>query len=171
MAMDITKGSTRVFIDPKRCIANAKCTTAAPGVYALDEETGVAVIENPDDATVEQLFAGARACPTQAIIIEQFGRRVYPVILTPMFGESERRSGARRRVARQPEDLRRALHANRYSGVGNRRQYRCGGSSEGRVVEIFPRTTRRAHDGRLHSPSGPVRSTRLRSAWHTCRVP
>jgi ferredoxin len=96
MAMDITKGATRVYIDPKRCIANAKCTTAAPGVYSLDEETGVAVIENPDDATVEQLFAGARACPTQAIIIEQFGRRVYPTILTPMFGasrEDEERDG------------------------------------------------------------------------------
>jgi ferredoxin len=89
MAMDVTKRSTRVYIDPRRCIANAKCTTAAPGVYALDEETGVAVIENPDDATVEQLFAGARACPTQAIIVEQFGRRVYPTILTPMFGAAK----------------------------------------------------------------------------------
>jgi ferredoxin len=87
MSMDITKGATRVYIDPKRCIANAKCTTAAPGVYVLDEETGVAVIENADDATIEQLFAGARACPTQAIIIEQFGRRIFPQILTPMFGE------------------------------------------------------------------------------------
>ena len=86
--MDITKGSTRVYIDPNRCIANAKCTTAAPGIYVLDQETGVAVIENVDEATVEQLFAGARACPTQAIIIEQFGRRVYPRILTPMFGEA-----------------------------------------------------------------------------------
>ena len=87
MAMEITKGSTRVHIDPNRCIANAKCTTAAPGIYVLDEETGVAVIENADDATLEQLFAGARACPTQAIIIEQFGRRVFPQILTPMFGD------------------------------------------------------------------------------------
>ncbi len=86
--MDITKGSTRVYIDPNRCIANAKCTTAAPGIYVVDEETGVAVIENANEATVEQLFAGARACPTQAIIIEQFGRRVYPRILTPMFGEA-----------------------------------------------------------------------------------
>jgi ferredoxin len=86
MAMDITKGTTRVYIDPNRCIANAKCTTAAPGVYVLDEETGVAVIAD-SDATIEQLFAGARACPTQAIIIEQLGRRVYPTILTPMFGE------------------------------------------------------------------------------------
>lgn len=87
MSMEYVRGSTRVTIDPKRCIANAKCTTAAPGIYVLDEETGVAVIENADDATFEQLFAGARACPTQAIIIEQFGRRVYPQILTPMWGE------------------------------------------------------------------------------------
>lgn len=86
MSMDVTKGPTRVYIDPARCIANAKCTTTAPGVYVLDEETGVAVIENPDEATIEQLWAGARACPTQAIIIEQFGRRVFPKILTPMFG-------------------------------------------------------------------------------------
>jgi ferredoxin len=102
MATDITKGPTRVFIDPKRCIANAKCTTAAPGVYTLDEETGVATIENPDEATVEQLFAGARACPTQAIIIEQFGRRVYPTILTPMFGAAK--DDADGKVDQTPDD-------------------------------------------------------------------
>ncbi len=81
------KRGLEVIIDPNRCIANAKCTTAAPGIFVLDEETGVAVIGNADDATFEQLFAGARACPTQAIIIEQYGRRMYPQILTPMFGE------------------------------------------------------------------------------------
>lgn len=90
MSMDVTKGPTRVYVDPNRCIANAKCTTAAPGIYVLDEETGVAVIENAEDATIEQLFAGARACPTQAIIIEQMGRRVYPTILATMFGEGHR---------------------------------------------------------------------------------
>lgn len=76
-----------VKIDPRRCIANAKCTTAAPGIYVLDEETGVAVLENEDAASIQQLFAGARACPTQAISIEQYGRRVFPQILTPMFGD------------------------------------------------------------------------------------
>ena len=81
------KRGLHVYVDPKRCIANGKCTTAAPGIYVLDEETGVATIENEDEATVEQLFAGARACPTQAIIIEQYGRRVFPRILTPMFGD------------------------------------------------------------------------------------
>ncbi len=83
------KRGLRVFIDPKRCIANGKCTTAAPGIYVLDEETGIAVLENEEEATVEQLFAGARACPTQAIIIEQYGRRVFPLILPPMFGETK----------------------------------------------------------------------------------
>ncbi len=87
MSTDPKKRGLRVHVDPKRCIANGKCTTAAPGIYVLDEETGIAVLENEDEASVEQLFAGARACPTQAIIIEQFGRRVFPRILPPMFGE------------------------------------------------------------------------------------
>ena len=84
---DPRKRGLQVRIDPRRCIANAKCTVAAPGIYVLDEETGVAVLENEEAATIEQLFAGARACPTQAIIIEQYGRRVFPQILTPMFGD------------------------------------------------------------------------------------
>jgi ferredoxin len=88
MTSSNSKRGLQVRIDPKRCIANAKCTTAAPGIYVLDEETGVAVLEDFDGATVEQLFAGARACPTQAIIIEQYGRRVFPQILAPMFGET-----------------------------------------------------------------------------------
>ena len=87
MSTDPRKRGLRVRIDPKRCIANGKCTTAAPGIYVLDEETGIAVLENEDEATAEQLFAGARACPTQAIIVEQYGRRVFPQVLPPMFGE------------------------------------------------------------------------------------
>jgi ferredoxin len=81
------KTGLTVTIDPRRCIANAKCTTAAPGIYVLDEETGVAVLEDFEGATVQQLFAGARACPTQAIKIEQFGRRMYPQIQPAMFGD------------------------------------------------------------------------------------
>ena len=84
---DPRKNGLNVIIDAKRCIANGKCAVAAPGIYVLDEETGIAVFENEDQATVEQLFAGARACPTQAIIIEQFGKRVFPRILTPMWGD------------------------------------------------------------------------------------
>jgi ferredoxin len=86
---DPRKRGLTVEIDPARCIANAKCTVAAPGTYILDEETGVAVLADEESATLEQLFAGARACPTQAIVISQLGRRVFPQILTPMFGEPE----------------------------------------------------------------------------------
>ncbi|MBX3072170.1 MAG: ferredoxin [Thermomicrobiales bacterium] len=82
------KRGLEVIIDPNRCIANAKCTTVSPGVFVLDDETGIAVLAD-EQATVEQIFAAARACPTQAIIIEQFGRRMFPQILTPMFGEPE----------------------------------------------------------------------------------
>ncbi|MCC6943910.1 MAG: ferredoxin [Thermomicrobiales bacterium] len=82
------KRGLEVIIDPNRCIANAKCTTVSPGVFVLDDETGIAVLAD-EDATVEQIFAAARACPTQAIIIEQYGRRMYPQILTPMFGDPE----------------------------------------------------------------------------------
>lgn len=84
---DPRKRGLTIEIDPARCVANASCTIAAPGVYVLDEETGIAVLENEDEATLEQLFAGARACPTQAIIISQLGNRVFPRILPPMFGE------------------------------------------------------------------------------------
>ena len=67
-SIEADKQGVVVRIDPRRCIANAKCTTAAPGIYVLDEETGVAVLENEESATLQQLFAGARACPTQAIV-------------------------------------------------------------------------------------------------------
>lgn len=81
------KQGITVRVDPRRCVANAKCTAAAPGIYELDEETGVAFLADPENATVAQIFAGARACPTQAIIVEQYGNRVFPQILTPMWGD------------------------------------------------------------------------------------
>lgn len=81
------KRGLSIFIDPNRCIANAKCTTVAPGIFVLDDETGIATLADEENATVEQIFAAARICPTQAIVIEQYGRRVYPQILTPMFGQ------------------------------------------------------------------------------------
>lgn len=83
------KRGLNVRVDPHRCIANAKCTRAAPGVYILDEETGLAELVDDDSVTVQQIFAGARACPTQAIIVEQHGHRVFPQILTPMFGDRD----------------------------------------------------------------------------------
>lgn len=81
------KNGITVKIDPHRCIGMAKCTTVAPGIYVMDQETNKAVLDNLDDATIEQIFAGARVCPTQAISIEQYGRRVFPQIIPAMFGD------------------------------------------------------------------------------------
>lgn len=81
------KQGITVRVDSHRCVAYGKCAAAAPGIYEIDQETGVAVLADPDNATVEQIFAGARACPTQAITVEQYGRRVFPRILTPMWGD------------------------------------------------------------------------------------
>lgn len=85
---DRSKSGMTVWIDPNRCVMNAKCTTVAPGVFVIDEETRIAELVD-HDASARQLFDAARICPTQAIIIEQFGRRVYPKILPPMFGEGK----------------------------------------------------------------------------------
>lgn len=89
MSTQDQKQGLNVIIDPHRCIANTQCTRAAPGVYTMNEETGLAELNDNDDVTIQQIFAGARACPTQAIIIEQYGRRVFPQILTPMFGDAD----------------------------------------------------------------------------------
>jgi len=86
--------SVTVRLLPNRCVGNAKCTTAAPGYYVLDQETGYLTLENGDQVTIPQLFAGARACPTQAIVIEQYGRRVFPQILTPWWGEGKKADDA-----------------------------------------------------------------------------
>lgn len=86
---DASKKGLSVRVDFDRCIGNGMCARAAPGVYALDEETRTAVILDEEHATVEQFFAGARACPTQAIIIEQYGRRMYPQIMPRMFDSNK----------------------------------------------------------------------------------
>ena len=54
----------------------------------MDEETRKAFIdeEELEEVTTQQIFAAARACPTQAISIEQFGRRLYPQVIPPMRG-------------------------------------------------------------------------------------
>lgn len=81
-----TQNTLHVRIDPDRCVGYGRCATVAPGLYMIDEDTGKAYFEEDDlaNAAPKDVFAGARACPTQAIQVEQFGRRVYPQILTPM---------------------------------------------------------------------------------------
>jgi hypothetical protein len=52
----------------------------------IDGDTNKAYFEDDEigEATPKTIFTAARSCPTQAIIIEQFGRRIYPQIMEPM---------------------------------------------------------------------------------------
>lgn len=87
----MSKHHLQVTIDPARCVTYGRCAAVAPGVFMIDEDTNKAYFEEDEieDVSAQTIFAAARACPTAAIHIAQFGRRVYPQILTPMMGEGE----------------------------------------------------------------------------------
>jgi ferredoxin len=82
-----------VTIDPDRCVGYGRCAAIAPGVIMIDEDTGKAYYDEDamQSTPAKVVFGAARACPTQAIIVEQFGRRIYPQILEPMPSEIARR--------------------------------------------------------------------------------
>jgi ferredoxin len=89
-----------VTIDPDRCVGYGRCAAVSPGVFMIDEDTGKAYYDEQEilGATPKSIFAAARSCPTQAIVVEQFGRRVFPQILAPMASE------VARKLADVPED-------------------------------------------------------------------
>jgi ferredoxin len=86
------KTALHVTIDPDRCVGNGRCAALAPGFFMIDEDTNKAYYEEEALAATDSktIFAAARGCPTQAIIIEQLGRRLYPVVLAPMPAEIQR---------------------------------------------------------------------------------
>jgi ferredoxin len=90
----------KVTIDPDRCVGYGRCAAIGAGVFMIDEDTTKAYFdeEEIERTPPKTIFAAARSCPTQAIIIEQFGRRIYPQTLTPMPAEIARR------LAEVPED-------------------------------------------------------------------
>jgi len=91
--MSSSTKTLRVTIDPDRCVGYGRCAAVAPGVFMIDEETNKAFYDEEEilGATPKSIFAAARSCPTQAIIVEQFGRRVFPQILAPMAGDIARK--------------------------------------------------------------------------------
>ena len=86
------KTSIQVRVDPDRCVGNGRCAALAPGLFMIDEDTNKAFyeIETLEATEPKIVFAAARGCPTQAIIIEQLGRRLYPQVLAPMPGVIQR---------------------------------------------------------------------------------
>jgi len=51
-----------------RCIGSKCCTHAAPGVFAVDDNLTVAVVD-PAGGTLEQVQLAADECPTGAISV------------------------------------------------------------------------------------------------------
>lgn len=83
----------KVTIDPDRCVGYGRCAAIASGVFMIDEDTTKAYYDEDEIQRTppKTIFAAARSCPTQAIVIEQFGRRIYPQVITPMPGEVARK--------------------------------------------------------------------------------
>jgi ferredoxin len=82
----------KVSIDPSRCVGYGRCAAVSPGLFMIDEDTNKAYFDEQEIETAKPraIFDAARACPTQAITVEQFGRRVYPQILAPMASDIAR---------------------------------------------------------------------------------
>ena len=68
MALDIK-------IDREACMGSGNCTFSAPGVFGLDE-TGIAVVLDPDAQPADVVAVAARGCPTQAISITEDGEPI-----------------------------------------------------------------------------------------------
>lgn len=88
----MTVQTLKVSIDPARCVGYGRCASVAPGVFMIDQDTNKAYFDEEEilAAKPRSIFDAARSCPTQAITIEQFGRRVYPQILAPMASDIAR---------------------------------------------------------------------------------
>jgi ferredoxin len=59
----------RVEWDEDRCALSALCTGLAPEVFRVDENGGLAISTELDDAQLQAAQNAADSCPTQAITI------------------------------------------------------------------------------------------------------
>jgi ferredoxin len=62
----------KVTVDLEKCNAYANCVIEAPGVFDIDDATGLATVlqEEPPEDLREQVQSAARLCPVQAITVE-----------------------------------------------------------------------------------------------------
>jgi len=59
------------------CMGSGNCSFWAPGVFDLDDD-GVVVVLDPTAADDEKIILAAQGCPTQAIIVSRDGERLAP---------------------------------------------------------------------------------------------
>jgi ferredoxin len=72
MIRDDGGGPMRVVVDFDRCESNALCMAACPEVFEVRDDDFLYVLdEQPPEELREKVEQAVRACPTQAITIEE----------------------------------------------------------------------------------------------------
>ena len=61
----------RVRVDLSLCQTHAQCVFAAPEVFSLNEDDEMVYDATPADASLPAIEEAARACPVQAIFLDE----------------------------------------------------------------------------------------------------
>lgn len=61
----------RVRVDMTRCETHAQCVFAAPDVFSLNDDDELGYDDTPADALRPAIEQAARACPVQAILLDE----------------------------------------------------------------------------------------------------
>ncbi|GGP95022.1 MULTISPECIES: ferredoxin [Streptosporangium] len=61
----------RVVVDRELCQVHAQCVFAAPEVFELDDDDRLVHVAEPGDELIGAVEEAARACPVQAISLEE----------------------------------------------------------------------------------------------------
>lgn len=69
--------SSRVTIDPDRCIGSGDCVRLLPAAFRIRDDLGVAEpLEGASEADLQMLVRAAQDCPTNAIAVIAAGGEV-----------------------------------------------------------------------------------------------
>jgi ferredoxin len=62
----------KVHLDQDKCCGSGQCVLAAPGVFDLGEDDGLAVLltDSPASDRAADVRSAAAACPTLAIVVD-----------------------------------------------------------------------------------------------------
>ncbi|MFD8560310.1 ferredoxin [Streptosporangium canum] len=61
----------KVIVDRALCQVHAQCVFAAPEVFELDDDDQLVYVAEPGDELIDAVEEAARACPVQAIFLEE----------------------------------------------------------------------------------------------------
>ncbi|MEV4186175.1 ferredoxin [Streptosporangium canum] len=61
----------KVIVDRALCQVHAQCVFVAPEVFELDDDDQLVYVAEPGDELIDAVEEAARACPVQAIFLEE----------------------------------------------------------------------------------------------------